>query len=101
MAAVASDDPRIKGTCMIILEEGDEGTFDRGAVTHKLVHQLTSTRDPDFDLKVPASRIVGGYTIQDGVIVPNYSHAKVLGSGLLAHARSGRRDDRCQAVVID
>ncbi len=78
VAAVASDDPRIKGTCMIILEEGDEGTFDRGPVTHKLVHQLTSTRDPHFDLKVPASRIVGGYTIEDGAIVPNYSHARVL-----------------------
>ncbi len=78
VAAVASDDPRIKGTCMIILEEDDEGTFDRGAVTRKLVHQLTSTRDPVFDLKVPATRIVGGYTVQDGTIVPTYSHAKVL-----------------------
>ncbi len=78
VAAVASDDPRIKGTCMIILEAGDEGTFDRGPVTHKLVHQLTSTRDPHFDLKVPASRIVGGYSIQDGVLVPCYNHAKVL-----------------------
>ena len=78
VAAVASDDPRIKGSCMVILEEGDPGTFDRGEVTHKLVHQLTSTRDPEFDLTVPASRIVGGYTIEDGMIVPNFSHAKVL-----------------------
>ena len=78
VVAVASDDPRIQGTCMIILEEGDAGTFDRGAVTHKLVHQLTSTRDPVFDMQVPASRIVGGYTIQDGVIVPNYNHAQIL-----------------------
>ncbi len=78
VAAVSSDDPRIKGSCMIILEEEDEGTFDRGTVTHKLVHQLTSTRDPAFDLRVPASRIVGGYTVDDGVIVPNFSHAKVL-----------------------
>ena len=78
VVAVASDDPRIQGTCMVILEEGDEGTFDRGTVTHKLVHQLTSTRDPVFDMRVPASRIVGGYTIQDGVIVPNYNHAQIL-----------------------
>ena len=40
VAAVESDDARIRGSCMIILEEGDEGTFDRGPVTHKLVHQL-------------------------------------------------------------
>ena len=29
-AAVESDDPRIKGTLMVILEETDPGTFDRG-----------------------------------------------------------------------
>ncbi|MHB8863286.1 MAG: acyl-CoA dehydrogenase family protein [Pirellulaceae bacterium] len=78
VVAVASDDPRIQGTCMVILEEGDPGTFDRGAVTPKLVHQLTSTRDPLFDMQVPASRIVGGYTVQDGVIIPNYSHAQIV-----------------------
>ncbi|NLX54318.1 MAG: acyl-CoA/acyl-ACP dehydrogenase [Planctomycetaceae bacterium] len=78
VVAVASDDPLIRGTCMVILEEEDPGTFDRGTVTHKLVHQLTSTRDPVFDMQVPASRIVGGYTIQDGVIVPNYNHAQIL-----------------------
>ncbi len=76
--AVGSDDPKIKGTCMIILEEGDEGTFDRGAITLKLVHQLSSTRDPIFNQKVPAGRIIGGYTIQDGVIVPNFSHSEVI-----------------------
>ena len=42
-AAVDSGDPRIKGTCMVILEEGDAGTFDRGTPTRKLVHQLSST----------------------------------------------------------
>lgn len=80
VAAVASDDDRIQGTCMVILEEGDAGTFDRGTVTHKLVHQMTSTRDPVFDLRVPASRIVGGYTVKDGVIVPNHSHSQILES---------------------
>lgn len=77
-AAVDSDDPRIKGSCMVILEETDPGIFDRGAPTRKLVHQLSATNDPIFHVRVPASRIVGGYTIQDGVIVPNYNHAEVI-----------------------
>ena len=50
-AAVESDDPRIKGTCMVILEETDPGIFDRGTPTRKLVHQLSSTRDPIFSLR--------------------------------------------------
>jgi alkylation response protein AidB-like acyl-CoA dehydrogenase len=77
-AAVISDDPRIKGSCMVILEETDEGTFDHGTPTKKLVHQLSSTGDPIFNLKVPANRIVGGYTVKDGVIVPNYNHGEVI-----------------------
>ena len=77
-AAVTSDDARIKGSCVVILEETDEGTFDHGTPTKKLVHQLSSTGDPIFDLKVPASRIVGGYTIKDGVIVPNFNHGEVI-----------------------
>ena len=77
-AAVDSDDPRIKGSCMVILEEGDPGVWDRGTPTKKLVHQLSSTNDPIFNLKVPAHRIVGGYTIKDGVIIPNYSHGEVI-----------------------
>jgi alkylation response protein AidB-like acyl-CoA dehydrogenase len=77
-AAVASDDPRIKGSCVIILEETDEGTFDHGTPTKKLVHQLSSTGDPIFNLKVPASRIVGGYAIKDGVLVPNFNHGEVI-----------------------
>jgi len=77
-AAVNSDDPRIKGTCMVILEETDEGTFERGTPTKKLVHQLSSTGDPAFNMKVPASRIIGGYTVREGVIVPNFSHSEVI-----------------------
>jgi alkylation response protein AidB-like acyl-CoA dehydrogenase len=77
-AAVNSDDPRIKGSCVVILEEGDEGSFDRGTPTKKLVHQLSSTGDPIFNLKVPASRIVGGYTVKDGVIVPNFNHGEII-----------------------
>jgi alkylation response protein AidB-like acyl-CoA dehydrogenase len=77
-AAVDSGDSRIKGSCLVILEEGDPGTYDRGTVTKKLVHQLSSTSDPIFSLRVPASRIVGGYTVKDGVIVPNIDHSSVI-----------------------
>ena len=77
-AAVNSDDPRIKGSCVVILEETDEGLFDHGTPTKKLVHQLSSTGDPIFNLKVPASRIVGGYTVKDGAIVPNYNHSEII-----------------------
>ncbi len=77
-AAVESDDPRIKGTCMVILEENDPGTFDRGTPTRKLVHQLSSTNDPVLSLKVPAHRIIGGYSVKDGVIIPRYSHGEVI-----------------------
>ena len=65
---------------MVILESEDPGQFDRGAVTKKMVHQLSSTCDPILSLRVPASRIIGGYTVKDGVIVPNYSHAEIIGS---------------------
>jgi len=77
-AAVDSDDDRIKGSCMVILEEGDPGVWDRGTPTKKLVHQLSSTNDPVFNLRVPASRIVGGYTVKNGIIVPNYSHSEII-----------------------
>jgi alkylation response protein AidB-like acyl-CoA dehydrogenase len=77
-AAVISDDPRIKGSCFVILEETDEGAFDHGTPTKKLVHQLSSTGDPIFNMKIPASRIVGGYTVKDGVIIPNYNHGEII-----------------------
>jgi alkylation response protein AidB-like acyl-CoA dehydrogenase len=77
-AAVASADNRIKGSCMVILEQTDPGVFDRGVPTRKLVHQLSSTRDPVLNLRVPACRIIGGYTVKDGVIVPRYSHGEII-----------------------
>jgi len=77
-AAVDSGDPRIKGSSMVILEETDPGLYDRGTPTRKLVHQLSSTCDPVFQLRIPASRIVGGYTVKDGVIIPRYSHGEVI-----------------------
>ncbi len=79
-AAVDSGDERIKGSCMIILEESDPGIYDRGTPTKKLVHQLSATSDPVFSLDVPASRIIGGYTVKDGVIIPNHSHAEIIDS---------------------
>ena len=77
VVAVRSADPRIKGSCMVIVERDDPGTFDRGRATPTLVHQLSSTHDPVFSLKVPASRIVGGYDVVDGVVVPRSSHGDV------------------------
>ena len=77
-AAVESGDPRLKGSCMVILEEGDPGIWDRGTPAKKLVHQLSSTNDPVFNLKVPASRIIGGYTIQNGVLIPKFSHSDII-----------------------
>ncbi|MFB3815043.1 MAG: acyl-CoA dehydrogenase family protein [Terriglobales bacterium] len=77
-AAVDTDDPRIKSSCMVILEEGDPGTYDRGTPTRKMVHQLSSTSDPVLNLRVPASRIIGGYTVKDGAIVPNFDHSEVI-----------------------
>ncbi len=76
--AVDTGDPRIKSSCMVILEETDPGTYDRGAPTKKMVHQLSSTNDPVFSMTVPASRIIGGYTVKEGVIVPNYSHGEII-----------------------
>jgi alkylation response protein AidB-like acyl-CoA dehydrogenase len=77
-AAVDSDDKRIKGSCMIILEETDPGAWDRGTPTKKLVHQLSSTRDPVLSVRVPANRIIGGYSVKDGVIIPRYSHGELI-----------------------
>jgi len=78
VAAVASNDVRISGSCLVILEKNDQGWFDRGIATRKLAHQLSSTSDPEFDLRVPAGRIVGGYNVQDRVIVPNFSHGELI-----------------------
>lgn len=77
-AAVDSDDDRINGSCMVILEEGDPGVFDRGTPTKKLVHQLSSTGDPVFNLRVPTNRIIGGYEVKDGVLIPRYNHSEII-----------------------
>jgi len=49
-----------------------------GCLLQPLIAQTTRYRDPIFSQKVPASRIIGGYTVKDGVIIPNYSHGEVL-----------------------
>jgi alkylation response protein AidB-like acyl-CoA dehydrogenase len=85
-AAVDTADPKIKSSCMIILHEDDPGTWDRGTPTKKLVHQLSSTCDPVLSVKVPASRIIGGYTVKDGVIVPNMSHGAII-EAVFSHTR--------------
>ena len=76
--ALDSGDDRFKGSCMVVVEATDPGKFDRGAQTKKLVHQLSNTGDPVIDVVVPASRIIGGYTIQDGRVVPNLSHSEII-----------------------
>lgn len=77
-AAVASADERIKGTAFVLIEKQDDGTFDPGVRARKLVHQLASARDPVFSVRVPASRIIGGYTVRDGALVPNCSHGEII-----------------------
>ncbi len=76
--AANSGDDRIKGSCMIIVEATDPGKFDRGAQTLKCVHQLSNTGDPVIDVVVPASRIVGGYDIVDGQVVPKLGHSEII-----------------------
>ncbi len=76
--AANSGDDRIKGSCMIIVEATDPGKFDRGAQTPKCVHQLSNTGDPVIDVVVPASRIVGGYDIVDGQVVPRLGHSEII-----------------------
>ena len=53
-AAVDSADARIKGTCMVILEEARSRAPSTAArPTKKLVHQLSSTNDPIFSMTRP------------------------------------------------
>jgi len=78
-AAVGSNDPRIKGSCMVIMEEGDEGSFDRGnphqeARPPALLDRRSHLQPQGSGL----SRNCGGYTVKDGVIVPNFSHGEVI-----------------------
>jgi hypothetical protein len=82
LAAVEPDDERITCGCIVILEETDPGTFDRGTPTQRIVRQLSPTSDPTFNVTVPASRILGGYTIGNGRIVPRHGDAEVTAAAL-------------------
>jgi alkylation response protein AidB-like acyl-CoA dehydrogenase len=80
VAAVDSRDERFLGSCLVLLEPADAGVFDRGEPVRKLGHQLSSTTNPMFRLKVPAGRILGGYAIENGTIVPKLNHREALGA---------------------
>ncbi len=78
VAAVEGDGKSVRGSGLVILEPCDAGEFERGAPVRKLGHRFTSTTDPAFHVKVPASRIVGGYTMKGGTLVPRFSHRALL-----------------------
>jgi len=78
VAAVEGDGNGVCGSGLVILEPGDAGEFERGAPVRKLGHRFASTTNPVFRLRVPASRIVGGYTIEEGAIVPRFNHRALL-----------------------
>jgi len=78
VAAVEGDGNGLCGSGLMILEPGDAGEFERGAPVRKLGHRFASTTNPIFRLKVPASRIVGGYTMEEGAIVPRFSYRALL-----------------------
>jgi alkylation response protein AidB-like acyl-CoA dehydrogenase len=78
VAAVEGDGDGVRGSSLVILEPGDAGEFERGSPVRKLGHRLASTTDPVFNLRVPASRIVGGYAMEDGALVPRFSHRALL-----------------------
>jgi alkylation response protein AidB-like acyl-CoA dehydrogenase len=78
VAAVEGDGDGVRGSALVILEPGDAGDFERDAPVRKLGHRFASTTDPAFRLRVPASRIVGGYTMERGALVPRFSHRVLL-----------------------
>jgi hypothetical protein len=82
LVAVSGDGSSVRGSCLVILEPGDKGLFERGPQARKLGHRLASTTSPNFDLRLPASRIVGGYSIEDGVVIPCFDHRQLLDPAL-------------------
>jgi hypothetical protein len=79
------------GGCLILAEPSDEaeGLFDRGQPVRTLGHRLSSVTSPAFRLRVPASRILGGYTSEDGRLVPRIGYRQALEPAL----------GRCRPVV--
>ncbi|MFZ1084446.1 MAG: acyl-CoA dehydrogenase family protein [Terracidiphilus sp.] len=78
VAAVSGDGASLRGSCLMILEPGDEGLFESGPQVRKLGHRLASTTNPAFDLRVPASRIIGGYTVENGTLIPGFDHRQLI-----------------------
>src|ERR1039458_7399942 len=79
------------GGCLILAEPSDEaeGLFDRGQPVRTLGHRLSSVTSPAFRLRVPASRILGGYTSEDGRVAPRVGYRQALEPAL----------GRCRPVV--
>ena len=98
-AAVNSDDPRIKGSCVVILEETDEGTFDRGTadqetgapafVDGRSGLQSESAGEPH------CGRIHGEGRRDRAQLQPQRNDRR----GIPADARAGGLDDGGQAAV--
>jgi hypothetical protein len=78
LVAVEGDGQGVRGSGLVILEPHDAGEFDRGVAVHKLGHRWASTTDPSFRLRVPAARLVGGFTIEQGAVVPLLNHRVLL-----------------------
>src|ERR1035438_87671 len=78
VAAVEGDGSGVRGSGLVILEPGDAGEFTRGSPVRKLGHVFASTTDPVFRLIVPASRLVGGFTMEQGSLIPRFSHRVLL-----------------------
>ncbi len=82
LAAVAPADRTVRSGCVVILEPSDSGLFDRGAPVPKLGHQLSSTTNPAFSLRVSPDRVLGGYTMEGEVLIPRLTHSEALHSAL-------------------
>jgi alkylation response protein AidB-like acyl-CoA dehydrogenase len=89
LLAVESGDPRLAGGCVFVAEPGDEGVFDRGLPVRTLGHRLSSVTSPAFRLRLPASRILGGYTVEGDRLAPQVGYREALEPALR----------RCRPVV--
>ena len=89
LLAVDSGDPRLAGGCVFVAEPGDEGLFDRGLPVRTLGHRLSSVTSPAFRLRLPASRILGGYTVEGDRLAPQVGYREALEPALR----------RCRPVV--
>lgn len=78
LLAVDSGDPRLTGGCVIVAEPGDEGLFDRGLPVRTLGHRFSSVTSPAFKLRVHASRILGGYTLEGDRLAPRVGYRQAL-----------------------